>query len=118
MKDNGRRDFLKKGGTALATGMLAGLGTTAMAGEHESHMEHGGSLKSMKGVDAFVVNAEEKGICGTCRFWGGIRRAAEDKKSVHCESLGWCNNPKSHHYQSKTTPVTGPMDSWRKWEAI
>lgn len=118
MKNDERRKFLKNSGVLLTAGVLGGVAISANAAEHDSHSGHGGSLKSMKGIDAFVVDAEEKGICATCRYWGGVRRATEDKKSVHCESLGWCNNPDSHHYQTKTTPVTGPMDTWRKWEAL
>ncbi len=118
MKDESRRNFLKNGGVVLAAGALGSFGVSANASGHKSHAEHGGHLKSMKGIDAFVVSADKEGICATCRYWGGVRRATEDKKSVHCESLGWCNNPDSHHYQTKTTPVTGPMKSWKKWEAI
>ena len=114
MKDEQRRNFLKNGGLVLASGMLGGVGIAANAAD----MEHGGSLKSMKGVDSFVVDASEKGICATCEYWGGVRRTTEDKKSVYCESLGWCNNSKSRHYQTKTTPATGPMKSWKKWEGI
>lgn len=118
MKDGNRRNFLRNSGAVLAAGVLSGFGVSAVASADESHEDHGGQLKSMKGIDAFVVKADEEGICATCRFWGGVRRATEDKKFVHCESLGWCNNPDSHHYQSKTTPVTGPMKSWKKWEAL
>lgn len=118
MSHEGRRKFLKNGGMFLASGVFGGAVISANAAEHEGHMDQGGHLKSMKGIDAFVVDASQEGICATCRYWGGVRRATEDKKSVHCESLGWCNNPDSHHYQSKTTPVTGPMDTWRKWEAL
>ncbi len=118
MHGDDRRSFLKVGSAALTAGVLGSLGGTAAAAEHGAHMRRGGELKSEKGADAFVVKADERGICATCRFWGGIRRASEDKKTVYCESLGWCNNPASPHYQSKTTPVTGPMDTWKKWEAL
>ena len=118
MHSDDRRSFLKVSGALLTTSVLGSLGATAAAAEHETHMGRGGELKSEKGIDAFVVKASEEGICATCRFWGGIRRASEDKKTVYCESLGWCNNPASHHYQGKTTPVTGPMDTWKKWEAL
>jgi hypothetical protein len=118
MHENNRRGFLKNSGAVLATGVFGSFGLNAIAAEHEPHSEHGGQMKSQKGVNAFVVSAKEEGICGTCRFWGGIRRASEDKKKVFCESLGWCNNPDSHHYQTMTTPATGPMKSWKKWEAL
>lgn len=118
MSNENRRDFLKNSGVLLAAGVLGSVSAPGNTAEHDSHSDHGGHLKSMKGIDAFVVDAKEEGICSTCRYWGGVRRVTEDKKSVHCESLGWCNNPDSHHYQTKTTPVTGPMDTWRKWEAL
>lgn len=118
MQDENRRGFLKTGGAALAVGAAGLLGARAHADEHAGHMTPGGQLKSEKGTDAFTVKAKEPGLCATCQFWGGVRRVSEDKGTVYCESLGWCNNPKSHHYQSKTTPVTGPMDSWKKWEAL
>jgi len=107
MQDPDRRGFLKVGGAVLATGMVAGL----RAAHAEEHM-------SQKGADALAVKSQKQGVCATCQYWGGIRRAAEDKSTVYCESLGWCNNPKSRNYQSKTTPITGPMESWKKWDAI
>jgi hypothetical protein len=65
-----------------------------------------------------VIDASKEGICGTCRFWGGIRRVSEDKKAVYAESLGWCNNVDSPHFQTMRTPEAGPMKAWRKWEAL
>lgn len=111
MQNKDRRNFIKKGGAGLAMGVLASTGLAA-------DMGHTGHSGKMKGMDAFVVDAKEKNVCATCRYWGGIRRVTEDKQSVHCESLGWCNNPGSYNYQKKTTPVAGPMKKWRKWEAI
>jgi hypothetical protein len=112
MHNENRRKALKRGGVILAGGMLGCVGVNAIAAKHE------GDMKGAKGVPAVVVGADREGICATCRFWGGIRRASEDKKTVNSESLGWCNNPDSHNYQKMTTPVTGPMKSWRKWEAL
>lgn len=112
MHDENRRKLLKQGGLMMTAGVLGGVGFMAKAGEHMEH-QHG-----TKGVPAVLVSANRQGVCATCRFWGGIRRATEDKQTVYCESLGWCNNPSSHNYQTMTTPETGPMDSWRKWEAL
>ena len=112
MQDENRRNFFKKGGALLAAGMLGGTGINTIAAGHEKRM-HG-----KKGVNAVVVDANEEGVCATCRYWGGVRRVTEDKTTVHCESIGWCNNPESHNYQAMTTPVTGPMKAWRKWEAL
>ncbi len=102
-----RRSMLKKGGAFLTAGLLGGVASKAMASEH-----------GHKRMRAFAVDASKEGVCSTCRFWGGIRRASEDRKTVYCESLGWCNNPKSMNYQTMTTPITGPMKAWRKWEAL
>jgi anaerobic selenocysteine-containing dehydrogenase len=115
MQSETRRGFLKAGGTVLATGVLVSLGARAA---DKDRMEQGGQPKGGKGADAFPVNAQAQGVCATCQFWGGIRRVSEDKKTVYCESLGWCNNVKSNFFQSKTTPETGPMNSWKKWEAL
>jgi hypothetical protein len=112
MDNENRRTVLKRGGAILTMGVLGSLGLHAAAAEHE------GQMKGQKGVPAVLVSADQQGLCATCRFWGGIRRASEDKKTVACESLGWCSNPESANYQTMTTPVTGPMQSWKKWEAL
>lgn len=118
MQSKDRRGFLKAGGTVLAAGAAASLGLPVRADEHKGQMGEGGPLKSEKGVDAFTVKAKEPGICATCQFWGGVRRVSEDGKTVYCETLGWCNNSKSRFFQTKTTPATGPMGSWKKWDAL
>jgi hypothetical protein len=110
MHDENRRKLLAAGGSLLAAGLLASRG--ARASEHEGHSH------PAKGVPSVAIEASREGVCATCRYWGGIRRASEDKKTVHAESLGWCSNPESHHYQAMTTPETGPMKSWKKWEAL
>lgn len=112
MHDENRRKLLKGGGSALAVGVVASLGFSArtLAAERLHH--------PAKGVPAVVIEANKVGICATCRFWGGRRRVSEDKQAVYSESLGWCNNPDSYHYQAMTTPETGPMKSWLKWEAL
>ena len=103
-----RRKLLAGGSVACALGAIGGLGGRANAAEQGT----------AKGVAAVVIDASREGICATCRFWGGIRRVAEDKKSVHAESLGWCNNSASPMFQAMRTPESGPMTHWRKWEAL
>jgi hypothetical protein len=73
MNETNRRDFVKKAGAVLATGVLASVGTIASASEqkHKQDMSGTGILKSQKGVDAFVVSADEEKICATCQYWGG-----------------------------------------------
>ncbi len=75
--------------------------------------EHGGGMSSSIDTPAGTV-----GLCATCKFWGGMRRVSSDKKTVHSESLGWCNNSASPNFQKTTTPISGPMPMWQKWEAL
>lgn len=111
MHDESRRKLMRQGSYILAGGALSGLGLRIEAAEHPQH-------PMKKDVAAFVADAGEEGVCATCRFWGGMRKVSKDRKLVYCETLGWCNNPDSHHYHTVTTPETGPMKSWRKWEAL
>ncbi|MCP5142434.1 MAG: twin-arginine translocation signal domain-containing protein [Chromatiales bacterium] len=115
--DNGnRRKFLKTGGAAIAAGVLGGVAAKANAGSHDGHAGH--AMAGAPGVAAVIVSADTDGVCATCVFWGGQRRVMDVGKNVHCESLGWCNNANSHHFQTMTGPQTGPMKSWQKWDAI
>jgi hypothetical protein len=107
-----RRALLVGGSVGCALAALAGTMASASAEEHSGH--RGGA----KGVPAMVLDGTREGICGTCRFWGGTRRMSEDRKVVHAESLGWCNNVDSPHFQSMRSPDSGPMKAWRKWEAL
>lgn len=72
----------------------------------------------MAGPGGFLTPVEVTGRCATCAYWGGMRRVSEDGKAVVSETLGWCNNPRSHHFRRITTPETGPMESWKRWEAL
>lgn len=68
--------------------------------------------------EAFAIGADSEARCGTCQFWGGKRRVSDDGRTVLAESLGVCNNPASHNFRKVTTPETGPMPAWKKWEAL
>ena len=107
-----RRTLLAGGGLGCALAALGGVVLSARADEHSAHRA------GPKGVPAVVVDGTRESICATCRFWGGMRRVADDRKSVFAESLGWCNNPDSPHCQSMRSPEAGPMKGWRKWEAL
>ena len=110
MKENiDRRTLLNRTGVLIIGGVLGGTVAKASAME---------SVTPAK--DYFEVSADTKGKCATCAYWGGIRRVSEDSKVVLSQSLGWCNNPKSLHYQKTTTPETGPMPMkvWKKWGAL
>ncbi len=101
-----RRTFFRLGGRLLAGSVLASgfMGVRqARAGTHGP---------------AYEVDASREGICATCQYWGGVRKASKDKKTVVAQSLGWCNNPGSMNYHRTTTPETGPMKAWKKWEAL
>jgi hypothetical protein len=113
MHDENRRKLLRDSGAILTAGVLGGFAAGAQAAD-----EHTAHKPGPKGVAAVVIDATATKICATCRYWGGTRRVTEDKKSIHCESLGWCNNSTSPNYQRMTTPTMGPMDAWRKWEAL
>ena len=78
--------------------------------------EHTAEHAVSASTTAFSISAD--GRCGTCQFWGGRRRVSDDGKAVLAESLGTCNNPPSHNFRKVTTPETGPMPLWKKWEAL
>lgn len=90
---------------AAAAGMATAM--TAIAKEHGSEVS-----------DSVATPASAAGLCATCKYWGGIRRVSADKQTVYSESLGWCNNSTSPNFQKKTTPISGPMKMWEKWEAL
>ncbi len=98
-----RRTLIASGAKAVA-GTIAGLAAarTSAAAGHEF----------------YAVAATTESKCATCAFWGGVRRLSDDRKQVLTQSLGWCNNPASPRYGKLTTPETGPMDSWKKWDLI
>jgi hypothetical protein len=104
-----RRKLLAGGGVACVMGVLGGMSRHAAADQYGA---------GAKGVPAVVIDSGREGICGTCRFWGGVRRVSEEKKVVYAESLGWCNNVDSPNFQTMRTPEAGPMKAWRKWEAL
>jgi len=116
MTDNvDRRKFLKNTGKlSLAVGVAGmGIASTASAEDKKAkqgHMHHGA------GNGVTVAVAEKR--CSSCAFWGGMRRAAEDRKTVTALSHGVCNNPKSPNYAKYTSPDHGPMDVWKKWDAV
>ena len=102
MEQANRRQFLGKTGKLLGVAALGG-GFTATAAN--------AGLK-------YEMPSVTEGKCATCSYWGGIRKLSKDGKSVISQSLGYCNNPESHNYHKTTTPETGPMKKWRKWEVI
>jgi hypothetical protein len=92
---------------AAAASMAAATGTAAMASGHITAPS-----------SSINTAASQVGVCATCKFWGGVRRVSPDKQTVYSESLGWCNNSASPNFQKKTTPISGPMKMWQKWDAL
>jgi hypothetical protein len=93
-------------------GALAALGAAGTIG-----------LRAVTGVagDESSLSSTTAGKCGTCEFWGGVRKISADGSTVTFESAvatGWCNNPKSPNYHKRTVPEMGPMPMWRKWGAL
>ena len=95
-----RRTLICRSGQLAAAGLLGSLATQAGA------------------TGTFTMPASTTKLCGTCKYWGGVRLVSTDKKTVSFEGLGYCNNPKSPNYQKSTTPETGPMAVWEKWDAL
>ncbi len=112
MSDKSRRHFLTSSAKLLAgTAALTSMG--AYAGSHENH-NHGAP------GDGIAIDASAKDTCGTCQFWGGMRKVSEDKKTVKAQSMGWCNNPDSMNYQKLTSAdhIMKKTGMWIKWPAL
>lgn len=106
-----RRNFLAASGKLLV-GTVALGSLAAHAAEHEH--EHGGAGNGL------VVDAAAENTCGTCQFWGGMRKISEDRMTVVAQSMGWCNNPDSPNHQ-KLTAADHQMKKagiWKKWPAL
>ena len=98
-----RRSFL-----LLGAGAASAIGVGALPAAAE-------------GGPAFTMSAAVKSRCATCTYWGGVRKLSKDGETLSFESrgaTGWCNNPDSLNYHTLTPPETGPMASWKKWEAL
>ncbi len=118
-----RRNFIIKGATILGTSVIGGLlvGNAFAADQHQGK-ETGGmagmGMLNHGARDGYVISADFKQHCGTCEFWGGPRRIAENGKTLTITGLGWCNNPASPNYQKMTSPDHGPMSTWKKWMVL
>lgn len=102
-----RRRFMYRAGQLVAGGLLGSTLLHAQAADAPA-----------SGDNFYPVDASTEGKCATCEYWGGVRRVTRDRNQVLVQSLGWCNNPESHHFQRLTTPETGPMESWKKWGVL
>ena len=110
MSSETRRNFLAASGKLLV-GTVALGSLAAHASEEHEHENSGHGL---------VIDVVSENQCGTCLFWGGMRKISNDKKSVVTQSMGWCNNPASPNHQ-KLTAADHQMKKpgiWKKWPAI
>jgi hypothetical protein len=105
-----RRSFLTHAGT-LALGVTVLGPLVADAAEPHAHAAGGEGL---------ALEASMTSRCGTCEFWGGMRKLAADRKLVTAQSMGWCNNPKSPQHQKLTAPdhEMNLSGVWTKWGAL
>jgi hypothetical protein len=107
-----RRRFLSSSIKLFAgTAALTSTHVFTMTHEHHSH----GSEKDGITVPSYVINT-----CGTCEFWGGMRKVSEDKNTIKAQSMGWCNNPDSPNYQNLTSVdhVMKKSGIWKKWSVL
>ena len=111
MSDQTRRGFIAGSAAMLATTSVVGLAGSAVGAEHAHHAGSG---------DGLSVSAAAKNLCGTCRFWGGMRKVSGDGTEVTAQSMGWCNNPDSPNHQ-KLTAADHQMQKpgiWQKWSVL
>ena len=115
MSNDSRRNFLAVSAKLLAgTAALASVGTYAGSHEKHEHHQHGGS------GDGKAIDASAKDTCGTCQYWGGMRKISKDKTMIKAQSMGWCNNPDSMNYQKLTSAdhIMKKTGMWKKWAAL
>jgi len=112
MSSRSRRDFLAASGKLLVGTVV--MGTIAVQADADS-ME-----KSPDAGHGIAVDASATDTCGTCEFWGGMRKVSDDGTQVIAQSMGWCNNPKSMSHQ-KLTAADRKMKKpgiWKKWAVL
>ena len=112
MSVESRRRFLASSGRLLLSSVA--LGSIAAHAADEHAQMHGGR------GDGLAIDASAENRCGTCQFWGGMRKISDDKKEVIAQSMGWCNNPDSPNHQ-KLTAADHEMKKpgiWKKWPAL
>jgi anaerobic selenocysteine-containing dehydrogenase len=110
MSEEKRREFLISSAKLLVG--TAALGSVAGVASASSH---GGS--EGKGM---VIDASAENTCGTCMYWGGMRKASKDGSKVVAQSMGWCNNPDSMNYRKLTSAdhVMKKTGRWKKWPVL
>ena len=110
MSSESRRGFLAASGKMIVgTIALGSIGAYAAEGPM-----HGGS------GDGLAIDAASQNTCGTCQFWGGMRKISTDKNEMLAQSMGWCNNPNSPNHGKLTAADHKMMKPgiWRKWAAL
>ena len=110
MNEESRRGFLTTSAKLLAG--AAALGSLAAYAAEEQH--------PVSSEDGLVLDAAAQNRCGTCEFWGGMRKVSDDKKQVIAQSMGWCNNPDSPNHQTLTAADHNMKKPgvWKKWAVL
>jgi hypothetical protein len=112
MSVDSRRNFLTSAGKLLVS--MVTLGSIGAYAAEEHTQMHGVS------ADGLAVDATSKNLCGTCQFWGGMRKISDNKMEVIAQSMGWYHNQDSPNYQ-KLTAADHQMNKpgiWTKWPAL
>ncbi len=111
--DQNRRTFgMQMAGIAAAA--AAGIGTAEAAGPHHEAEISGPA------ADGWKLATDTKSQCGTCQFWGGMRKITDDKQELVAVGLGWCNNSDCPNYHAMTAAVheAAGHNCWTKWGAL
>jgi hypothetical protein len=80
-------------------------------------------------ADGWKLPAGATMQCGTCEYWGGMRKVSNDGRELQALSYGWCNNSQCRNYHGMSAPVheaSGSIichagnahDCWTKWGAL
>jgi hypothetical protein len=111
MRDEVRRNFLATS-IKLISGSVLLSSSSAYALTHKHHHNDDG--------DGIIISASLVNTCGTCQNWGAMRKVSKDKKTIKIQSMGWCNNPQSMHYQKLTAfdHVMIKTQHWKKWSVL
>ena len=112
MSSGSRRDFLAASGKVF-------VGTVAMS-TIVGQAQAAAMEKSPDAGHGIAVDASATDTCGTCGFWGGMRKVSDDGTQVIAQSMGWCNNPKSMSHR-KLTAADRKMKKpgiWQKWTVL
>jgi len=107
-----RRNFLATSLKLISGSLLLSSSSTyAMSHKHHRHGDES---------DGITFNASLVNTCGTCQYWGAMRKVSKDKQTITVQSMGWCNNPQSMNYHKLTSfdHVMKKTEYWEKWSVL